>query len=307
MRWKKLGHVYAPDGSKSWAVSHAANPVAEPRGGDHFRIYFSCRDTLNRSSIGWVEIDLKDPLHVLAESEEPVLGPGDLGMFDDCGVSIGCILPVGRKRFLYYMGWNLSVTVPWKNALGLAISEGPGEPFVRHSRFPVVPLDEVDPYTISYPWVLEEDGRFRMWYGSNIRWGTKPADMLHLLKYADSSDGITWNRQNTVVVDFKNSQEYAICKPCVVRDPDCYRMWFCARGDVDRETYRIDYAESPDGLHWERQDGKSQIDISAEGWDSQMIEYPSVFDHQGRRYLLYSGNGYGSTGFGIAVMEDDSR
>jgi hypothetical protein len=34
-----------------------------------------------------------------------------------------------------------------------------------------------------------------------------------------------------------------------------------------------------------------------------MIEYPCVFDHGGRRYLLYSGNGFGKAGFGIAVLE----
>jgi hypothetical protein len=28
-----------------------------------------------------------------------------------------------------------------------------------------------------------------------------------------------------------------------------------------------------------------------------------VFAHDGRRYLLYSGNGYGREGFGIAVWE----
>ena len=27
-RWRKLGHVFAPDGSKPWMRSHAANPVA---------------------------------------------------------------------------------------------------------------------------------------------------------------------------------------------------------------------------------------------------------------------------------------
>jgi hypothetical protein len=33
-----------------------------------------------------------------------------------------------------------------------------------------------------------------------------------------------------------------------------------------------------------------------------MIEYPFVFDHQGRRYLLYNGNDYGKTGVGLAVL-----
>jgi len=34
-----------------------------------------------------------------------------------------------------------------------------------------------------------------------------------------------------------------------------------------------------------------------------MVEYPFVFDHKGGRYMLYNGNGYGRTGFGIAVLD----
>jgi hypothetical protein len=31
--------------------------------------------------------------------------------------------------------------------------------------------------------------------------------------------------------------------------------------------------------------------------------YPCVFEHRGSKYMLYNGNGYGRTGFGIAVLE----
>jgi hypothetical protein len=281
--------------------SHAANPVAEHVAGDRFRIYFSTRDSENRSSISFVEIDLNAPGRVLVEANEPVLAPGELGMFDDSGCSIGCILPVGRRRFLYYMGWHLTVRVPWQNALGLAVSDGPGQPFQRVSRFPVVPLDEIDPYTISYPWVLQEQGVFRMWYGSNTQWGPQQQDMRHLLKYAESRDGISWDRPGTVVIDFESPAEYAICKPCVLTRGDSYEMWFCSRG----ERYRIRYARSLDGLTWTRRNGNAGIDVSSSGWDSDMIEYPSVFDHAGSRYLLYAGNGYGRDGFGLAILESD--
>jgi hypothetical protein len=189
--------------------------------------------------------------------------------------------------------------VPWQNQLGLAISAGPGQPFKRWSKFPVVALDEVDPYTISYPWVLQEGGRFRMWYGSNIAWGRVKEDMRHLIKYAESDDGIHWQRTNVIAIDFGFPGEYAMSKPCVLKDGDIYKMWFCSRG----ERYRIRYAESADGLIWTRVGEQDAIDVSADGWDSDMIEYPCVFAHGGRRYLLYSGNGYGREGFGIAVWE----
>jgi hypothetical protein len=299
MKWRKLGHVYAPDGAKPWMRTHAANPIAEHVEGDRFRIYFSARDQENRSSISFIEIDLNDPTRILREAEAPVLSPGALAMFDDSGCSIGCILRVGEKRYLYYMGWHLTVRVPWQNALGLAISDGPDRPFERHSAFPVVPLDATDPYTISYPWVLRDGGMFRMWYGSNIAWGPRKEDMRHLIKYAESADGIHWDRRNVVAIDFGFPGEYAICKPCVLKTSRGYEMWFCSRGD----RYRIRYARSDDGIAWRRHDGEVGIDVSADGWDSDMIEYPCIFEHRGDRYMLYAGNGFGAAGFGLAVWE----
>ena len=299
MRWKKLGHVYTPDGGKAWARSHAANPIAEHIENDLFRIYFSTRDAENRSSIGFVEVDLARPQKILHEAEAPILAPGDTAMFDDSGVSIGCIVPVGTQRYLYYMGWHLTVRVPWQNTIGLAISDGPGQPFKRHSRFPIMGLDEVDPYTISYPWVTLDQRRFRMWYGSNIAWGAKKEDMRHLIKYAISDDGIHWNRENKIAINFQSDREYAICKPCVRKIDGRYHMWFCARGG----SYRIYHAESDDGISWNRTAESGFLDVSASGWDSEMVEYPFVFEHKGQLYLLYAGNGFGRTGFGAAVLE----
>ena len=76
-------------------------------------------------------------------------------------------------------------------------------------------------------------------------------------------------------------------------------MWYSFRG----LSYRIGYAESDDGRKWERLDSQAGIDVSTTGWDSEMIEYPFVFDHKGQRYMLYNGNGYGKTGFGLTVLE----
>lgn len=299
MKWRKLGRVFCPSGELSWARTHAANPTPEHIHEDIFRIYFSARDAKNRSSIGNILVELKDTMRVLDVATEPSLAPGDLAMFDDSGASIGCLLRVSQVRYLYYMGWNLSITVPWKNSIGLAVSQSPTEPFRRWSQFPLVPLDPTDPYTISYPWVMQDGAQYKMWYGSNLRWGAEKKDMLHVIKYATSTDALHWTKTNQVVIDSSSPGEYAICKPCVIKDPDCYRMWFCSRG----EKYRIQHAISEDGIHWNRLGQDQGIDVSSDGWDSEMIEYPTVFDHDGRRFLLYCGNSFGATGFGLAVQD----
>ena len=68
-------------------------------------------------------------------------------------------------------------------------------------------------------------------------------------------------------------------------------------------TYRVRYAESSDGIHWVRKDEEVDLDVSDSGWDSEMICYPYIFDHKGNRYMLYNGNDFGKTGFGLAVLE----
>lgn len=299
MQWKKLGVIFCPDNHYDWMLSHAANPVAENLGGDFFKIYFSTRDKDNRSSIGFVVINIHNPTQVLEISEKPVLTPGEIGGFDDSGASIACLVAVNGQRYLYYLGWNLGVTVPWRNSIGLAISSTAEAEFRRVSRAPIVDRNEVDPFSISYPWVMCDGDKWRMWYGSNLRWGREQADMAHLLKYAESTDGIHWQRAGKIALPFQSSDEYAMSKPCVLKDGETYRMWYSYRG----KAYRIGYAESPDGIQWSRLDHQVGIDVSDAGWDSETIEYPNLFDYGSQRYMLYNGNGYGKTGVGIAVLD----
>ena len=47
--------------------------------------------------------------------------------------------------------------------------------------------------------------------------------------------------------------------------------------------------------------------MSPDGWDSEMVAYPAVFELDGRTYMLYAGNGNGKTGFGLAVLEGELR
>jgi hypothetical protein len=89
-------------------------------------------------------------------------------------------------------------------------------------------------------------------------------------------------------------------------------MWYCSRGSIgyrtDRaQSYRLGYAESADGVRWERLDHLAGLDCSDAGWDSVMIAYPFVYEHRGRKYMLYNGNGFGETGIGYAVLEADDR
>lgn len=301
--WRKLGQIYSPSGEKEWMYSHAAVPIAEHIEGNVFKIYFSSRNNKNQSFTGYLIIDLTRPQEILALSESPVMGPGALGEFDDSGAMATWLADYDGKQYLYYIGWNLGITVPFRNSIGLYISEHCGE-FKRYAPGPVVDRSTTEPHFVASCCVLPDLDKWRMWYLSCTNWkmrNGKPEHRYHI-KYAESSDGVSWTREGIVAIDYSDDSEYAISRPSVIRDEGCWKMWFSYRGS----SYRIGYAESIDGIQWRRLDTDCQIDVSEAGWDSEMIEYPFVFDHDGSRYMLYNGNGYGKTGFGLAVLEERS-
>jgi hypothetical protein len=78
-------------------------------------------------------------------------------------------------------------------------------------------------------------------------------------------------------------------------------MCFACRGD----RYRIGSAVSRDGVNWTRMDEILGLKRAATGWDSEMTCYPSLFWFKDKLWMLYNGNGYGLTGFGLAVWEGD--
>jgi len=305
MKWRKLGRIFCAAGEYPWMQTHAANPLAESLEGSLVRIYFNSRDGRNRAFVSWLVIDLRQPTEILELSRQPALSPGPRGAFDDSGVSLGCLVHTGEMSLLYYVGWNLGGTTPWRNAIGLARrpSLSTGEPlFERIGPGPLLDRDLYDPYNLSYPWVIREADSWKMWYGTNI--APTPADLLdipHAFKYADSLDGVSWTRHHQrLCLGGELAGDCAFTRPCVMHDPDCYRMWYCHRG----EAYQLGYAESADGLAWIRYDERVGIAPSADGWDSGSLAYPSVFDHGGERYLLYNGTRYGASGFGLAVLEE---
>ena len=298
MEWVKRGVIIRPTGQHDWMVSHAMLPVAEWRHCDLYRIYFSGRDSENRSLIGYAEIDLKDPCTVLRVSEQPVFGLGSLGCFDDNGVTPSWIVDHDGRKYLYYIGWNKGATVRMHLFGGLAFSDDGGETFHRYSRAPVLERTDGEPYLNTAPCVLLDGSLWRMWYVAGVEWVHRNLPRYNI-KYAESLDGLSWDRRGIVCIDFASPDENALARPCVLKEGDIYRMWFSHKG----ERYRMGYAESVDGINWDRKDAEAGIDVSPSGWDSEMIEYAYVFEHRGVKYMLYNGDDYGRDGVGLAVAE----
>lgn len=307
MKWQKLGHIFCADKQSDWLYSHAMIPVAEQVDGDLFRIYFSSRDKLNRGHGAYLELDMRSPLDVLRVHDRPILEPGELGCFDDSGALPNSIVNVGDRKLLYYTGINLGVTVKIRNSIGLAEWNEANHRFERCFHGPIIDRTREMPHFVATPEVRYENNRFRAWFTSCIGWKLVSGEPKHFyrLEYSESADGIHWERNGIIAIDFKDQYEYALGVPRVIKDKYEYKMWFCSRATKDCPSYRIRYATSKDGINWERQDQLAGIDVSDSGWDSQMICYPYIFDHAGQRYMLYNGNSYGKTGFGLAILKAD--
>jgi hypothetical protein len=305
MKWIKKGVIFSPDRKSDWMTTHAAVPFADRIGEDLFRVYFCARDRHQRAQVGYFEVDITRPQQIMYLHEAPVIGFGPLGAYDDSGAIISWIVNVGEQKYCYYSGMTLGVTVPFYFYLGMAISEDGGRTFRKLSDSPILERSSVDPYLTGHACVIREGGLWRMWYVSGQRWERHKGQPKHYyhIKYAESSDGLIWDRRGVVCIDFYSEDEYAIARPCVLKENGLYKMWYSYRG----ESYRIGYAESEDGLKWTRKDAEVGIDVSESGWDSEMVEYPFVFDHANERYMLYNGNGYGKTGVGLAVLDRGGR
>lgn len=300
MKWEKRGMIFCANNNSEWMKTHASLPFADKIYDNVYRIYFSTRDSNNRASIGYIETDMTNPTKILSLSKEPVLSIGTIGSFDDNGVMGSCIVNKAGTKHLYYIGWNVGITIPFRWSVGLAISKDGGKTFTKYSNGPILDRNTIDPYLVSSPTVIFDEGKWKMWYISALRWEMHEGKLRapYHIKYAESNDGINWDRKGIVAIDFKYPGEFAIGRASIIKEDNLYKMWYSY--SIDR--YRIGYAESSDGMHWERKDEQAGIDVSESGWDSEMIEHTNVFVHNGKKYMLYTGNQYGKTGFGYAIL-----
>lgn len=302
MKWKKLGRVFNPATIEDKGLSAALMPIAEilDENKGIVRVYFSPRDQQNRSQVHFFDFAISNPGAVLNVSRTPLFVHGKIGAFDDAGITLGSLVSANEKKLLYYTGWNLTIGAPFNNSIGVA--EYTQGSFHRYGDGPIMTRTLHEPYSCASPFVIYEKGIFRMWYASMDKWQEEPGSGLHKhyynIKYSESSDGINWVRNNIIAIDYESPDEYAFGRPFVLKENGRYKMWYAYRGDF----YKIGYAVSEDGIHWERQDHESGIEVSESGWDSEMIEYPHIFDYAGKRYMLYNGNGYGKTGIGLAIL-----
>lgn len=117
MQWSKLGQIYAAGYIHPKLCSHAANPLPVYLGGDVYRIFFSGRDSENRSSVGFVDVDICSR-EVVYVHDCPAFVHGADESFFSHGVSIGNCYEADGKKYILFMGWQCSTGRHWRGDIG---------------------------------------------------------------------------------------------------------------------------------------------------------------------------------------------
>jgi predicted GH43/DUF377 family glycosyl hydrolase len=301
MKWHKHGVVWKPDGTLAWARSHATCPTPVRLRDGRLRLFLQSRDAGNVGRVGWVDVDPDDPRRVVASAREPVLDIGRAGAFDDNGVFPTSVLRGQDGRlWMYYVGFELCHHIRYRLLSGLAISDDEGDSFQRYSEAPILERSMHELHFRGGPFVLQDEGRFRMWYVAGSAWETIDGKSMPLydIRLVESADGVTWPSVGRVVLEV-TSAEHGFGRPYVLRDAEGYRMHYSIRRR-NPARYRLGYATSVDGVHWTRHDDVIGLDVSPGGWDSDSVEYGAEIRAGGHDWLLYNGDDFGVTGFGIA-------
>lgn len=312
--WKKLGRVFNPSDVKgiSWLHEFAQAPSALVF--ERFvRIYFSGRPPQEKdgnyiSYTGYVDLNRKNLLEVLHVSAKPVLELGMKGTFDEFGIYPASVVRKENQIHAYYGGWTRCESVPFNVAIGYAVSNDDGETFTKPGNGPVLSYSLNEPFILSGPKVRIYNDRWYLWYIAGRKWKTSETGMepVYKIRMATSENGMDWKKEDRDLIENKLEDDECQASPDVFFYGNKYHMFFCYRKSLNYRGkeggYRIGYASSVDLLNWTRDDKKAGIDISDEGWDSEMIAYPHILELDSEIYMLYLGNHVGKYGFGIARL-----
>jgi predicted GH43/DUF377 family glycosyl hydrolase len=292
--------IYGPHKSGPW--DHWTNGVSivPTADGKTYRMYYAGKEG---EGIGFAEASIDDPLTWREHSASPVLRPRT-DNWEGNRINQPRVVAVTDQHWrMYYTGWGfVGPGSPW--AMGLAESFDGGTTWRRAGDEPILDRGDAsspDGGGACVPMIRRIGDRWMMWYTAGMV--NKTGNQNIHLCLATSSDGVHWEKHpgNPVLSDdFSDGAVRSVTSRCYVRHDDgVFRMWY----SFAKPAYRIHYAESLDGIEWERSPSNAPVlDVSpSPAWDDRMVEYPEVQIVDGRYRLWFCGNDFGSVGFAEGV------
>ena len=148
------------------------------------------------------------------------------------------------------------------------VSADPGEMgWIKYEDNPVLPVaseGEWDQYGVGGACVINDGDTLKMWFTGYSE------DGVTRIGYAESMQ----KYENNPVLSEEEGSDWesdGVGAPWVIKDGDTYKMWYT--GIDENLNSRIGYAESGDGISWERRG--MVIDLGASGtWDENGVGAP---------------------------------
>ena len=306
MKWVKRGLIHQPRKTHFWNQKYDILPTPIFLVDENLiRVYFGTTDNENYGRITYIDLNADNPMEIVYEHNSYILDVGIDGTFDDCGVVPSSIIKSKEtgEFYLYTVGFQRTLKKPYMLFAGLAVSDDLIN-FNRFSSAPILPRNEFRFISQGAPCVIYDNNIYKMWHWYATKWievDGKPFMDYHI-GYAESIDGKHWEMHDVACLKPRSERaEFAVARPWVYKKNELYHMYYSTRY-ADR-LYRIEYATSNDGLNWDR-NYDSPFDVSENGWDSEMICYPSILEIKGKTYMFYNGNNNGESGFGYAELVD---
>jgi len=199
-----------------------------------------------------------------------------------------CVLPdpFGDGYLMYYTGQWWDHTGGYSK-IGLARSKD-GIHFERVQREPImVPEADFEGASVMNPFVMYENGRFRMWYAAGETY--EP----NVICYAESDDGVHFvkHADNPIFTCApENPYEQNRIGACdILKDEDGYLMFYIGYRDI--HTACICAARSKDGItNWVRVPQNPILLATPGSWDQDSCYKPTVVrDEDGTYRLWYNG------------------
>jgi predicted GH43/DUF377 family glycosyl hydrolase len=211
----------------------------------------------------------------------PVLETG--AGWDSRYVTQPSVLFINGIYYMWYTGWAGGGLENYK--IGYAISNN-GVNWDKYDFNPVLTASTIgnwDPVGVSSPSVVEVDGIYYMWFTGYSNDGSTAIGL------ATSSDRINWDwYQGNPVLEGNPSgwdKQVANCK--VMELAGTYLMWYTG---IDGDSARIGYAQSYEGVNWQKYSGNPVLNVGPESWDIQAVEEPDVILDTYYFEMIYSGS-----------------
>jgi len=192
------------------------------------------------------------------------------------------------------------------------VSHDDGVTFSRLGRGPVISNSLHEPYLIADACVLKIKDQYHCWYVFGTKWikgeNDSPPTRIYKIGHATSADLFSWKRSGEPILEsayFDHLECQAM--PTVRLIDGRFHMFYCVRNaygfrDNPASMYRLAYAVSEDGLTWKVSPSLSPFGKGKDVWNCHMSCYPNFFEVAGTHFLLYNGNNFGQSGFGLLQL-----